>query len=392
MEKMKTLTKEIDGLKAPAKPETAELVAEVPFEHLKDELVELEVLVQALVSTLNGSNSSVVNLYEEVQNISNMVSQLESFDKNKLLQLRREMESLKERLQDCEKSPKQPAEPAEVPYGNCEHSGLAHIGKPTLVQLNWKGSSHKYGGWGKDTAFPPARKNLYWVAPLNMDGRILEAFRTYSSYNDLLLYRSSTEKQLSIYKKSTGRWNHTNGGQGAGMIIHGDYFYYNCYNSADMCRYNLKTGVVERKTLLNAMNNIRFTYSHVTYQYLDFASDEHGLWVMYATEDSAGKIVISKLDVTSFSVVKSWTTTEYKPLVTNAFMICGVMYAVRPLGSNKEEIFYRYDTKTGQEEQMSLVMETLMDTVQSMNYNPNEHRIYIFNDGYQMYYETNFAH
>ncbi|XP_078518344.1 olfactomedin-like [Lissotriton helveticus] len=380
----------MDGLKAGNRPEMAELVPEVTFEQLKQEMMDLEVFVEGLVLSLNNSNSSVESLYQEVQNISNMVNQLESLDKNNLMQVRRDMDSLKKRLHDCETTSKNTEETPSVPYGSCDHNGLAHVGKPFLVQLNWKGSNHKYGGWGRDTAVPPARKNLYWVAPLNIDGRILEAFRHYSSYNDFLMYRNPTDKQLSLYMKSTGKWNHTKGGQGGGMTVHGNFFYYNCYNTRDMCRFNLKTGAVERKTLPNAAYNNRFSYSSVAYQDMDFASDERGLWVLYATEKSSGNIVISKLDVKTFSVVKSWTTTVYRSQVSNAFMMCGAMYAVRPVSKGKQEIFYMFDTKTNKGKKMSMMMETLMEPVQSLNYNANDHKFYMYSDGFEIMYDLTF--
>ncbi|KAJ1107388.1 hypothetical protein NDU88_004779 [Pleurodeles waltl] len=67
MEKMKNLTNEMDGLKSGSKPEMAELVPEVNFEQLKQEMMDLEVFVEGLMSSLNNSNSSVESLYQEVK-------------------------------------------------------------------------------------------------------------------------------------------------------------------------------------------------------------------------------------------------------------------------------------------------------------------------------------
>ncbi|XP_078518342.1 olfactomedin-4-like [Lissotriton helveticus] len=361
---------------------------ELDFELLKVEIREIESLVTQLRASMDGSNVIVETLYTEIKNISLMVNQLESYDKNNVLAVRREMMALRKRLQDCETNQGKPT-PSPPTYGSCNHGGLTNVSKPFVVQLNWKGFSFKYGGWGKDAYTEAPNKDMYWVAPLNGDARMMESFRRYQSYDDLLLYKSPTDKSLSrLVIRSTYDYNSC--GQGAGMIAFNNSLYYNCYNSRDMCKLNLETSAVERKTLVNAAYNNRFSYAAVTWQDLDFAADEEGPWVLYSTEESAGNIIIGKLNSSLF-VEKSWTTTQYKPGVTNAFMICGVLYATRPVNTRREEIFYMYDTKTSKEGKLSIMLDKMIETVQSLSYNPNDQKLYMYNDGYQVTYDTNFS-
>lgn len=44
------------------------------------------------------------------------------------------------------------------------------VSRPSVVQLNWKGFSHKAGAWGRDSA-PNSNSSLYWVAPLDINFR-----------------------------------------------------------------------------------------------------------------------------------------------------------------------------------------------------------------------------
>ncbi|KAG8448805.1 hypothetical protein GDO86_015759 [Hymenochirus boettgeri] len=351
---------------------------ELDFELLKLEIKEMESLVVQLKATINGSSSLVESLFVEIRNISIMVNQLESYDKNNVLAVRREIASLRKRLEECEKNQVYPTQ-SPISYGTCKHGGLANISKPFVVQLNWLGFSYKFGGWGKDS-FTGAEQDIHWVAPLQTDGRMMNIIRLCPSYDDLLLYKRPTDKTIG----------YTIAGQGGGMIVFNNSIYYNCYNTRDICKYNLDTNAVERKVLTDATFNNRFSYSSSSWQDIDLASDEDGLWVIYSTEQNAGNIVIGKLGSISLVVEKTWSTSQYKPAVTNAFMVCGVLYATRTLNTRKEEIFYMYDTKTNKEGQLSIILEKMMENVQSLSYNPNDHKLYMYNDGYLITYDLSF--
>nr|XP_033810877.1 olfactomedin-like [Geotrypetes seraphini] len=387
-EQLENVTWKVDQLK----PTTdMPLPSNVSFEFLEVEMKQLEVLVQELQSSMNGSNSNVDDIYKEVQNISKTVNELEAFDKNNILATHREIDTLRKRLKECRRNSSY-LNAQEHKYGMCDHKGIASISSPTIVQLNWRGPENRHGAWGKDSSMNSSMKNMYWVAPLEADGRMLDTFHTYRSYKDLTLFRNPTEKQLSELINGTSRWNHTNSGQGGGMIVHNNCMLYNCFNSNKICKYNLETKQVTRKVLPNAVFNNRFPYSGGSFQDVDFADDEKGLWVIYATEKNRGNIIIGKLNFTTLSVQRNWITSQYKLGVTNAFMVCGVLYATRPVSTHKEEIFYKYDTKTGKDEKVSIIMEKMMETVGSMNYNPNDQMLYMYNNGYETVYHIDFKY
>ncbi|XP_030075351.1 olfactomedin-4-like [Microcaecilia unicolor] len=357
---------------------------ELDFTLLKLEIKEMESLTLQLSVSLNGSNTIVESLLMEIRNISIMVSQLESYDKNNVLAVRREIVLLQKRLQDCQKNQTIIPTLPPVIHGTCDHGGLVNVTKPFVMQLNWRGFNYKYGGWGRDSFVNTSNKNLLWVAALNTDARMMQVVRFHPAYDDLLLYKNPTDKTLSR------NYDYSNCGQGSGMILYNNCLYYNCYNSRYMCRMNLDTNAVQRMILPDAVYNNRFSYAAVTYQDMDFAADEEGLWVLYSTEESAGNIVIGKLNVTSFAIERAWATTQYKPGVTNAFMICGVMYATRPVNTRREEIFYMYDTNTRREGRLSIMVDKMMETIQSLQYNSNDHKLYMYNDGYLVTYDVTF--
>ncbi|XP_040179183.1 olfactomedin-4-like [Rana temporaria] len=370
---MKNLTKRVEIMESGGVSYT-----ELEFELIKLEIKEMESLILQLKVSFNGSNVIIDTLYKEIHNISIMVNQLEIYDKNNVLVIRREIESLKKRLEDCENNTK-PDYPSLPPptYGTCDHGHIVNISKPYLVQQNIYGASYKWGGWGKDSLLG-ADQNTFWAAPLMTDERSMNVVFTYASYNDLLLYKQAVTKSLSNY------------GQGGGMIMYNNIMYYNCHNSNNLCKYNMKTDVIERLPLRDATYNNRFSYASTPWQDIDLAADEEGLWVIYATEQKGGNILISKLDANTLDVRQTWSTSLYKPGVSNAFMVCGVLYATRIHRTNVEEIFYMYDTKTGKEAHLSVYIEKMKDTMHSLSYNPNDHKLYMYSDGFLFTYYVTF--
>ncbi|XP_072405157.1 olfactomedin-4-like [Chiloscyllium punctatum] len=363
------------------KMETGHGYTQLDFELLKLEIQDLETLTSQLKLSLNGSNSIIDRLYVEITNISRTVNELESFDKQNVLAFRKEVARLRKQLADCEKNRAPPTLPP-IEKGSCNHNGLRQIGDPTIIQRNYNGDRYKYGGWGKDSIPPPNKKELYWVAPLNLDKRILSSFRVYNSLNNLQLYTNPITRSLPGSYRA----------QGSGMVLYNNSLYYNCYNSRNMCKYNIQTGRVRRQTLSGAAYNDRYSYAGVTYQDIDFAVDESGLWVIYCPEANAGNAVIGKINEATFTVEKTWVTRLYKPGATNSFIICGVLYAIRPVQPKIEEVFYTFDTRTGEENQISVKMGKVSEKLGSVNYNPADHKLYVYSDGYLVTYDVIFEH
>ncbi|XP_053311422.1 olfactomedin-4 [Spea bombifrons] len=349
---------------------------ELDFELLKMEIIEMERLVSQLKTSVADGNVIVDQLYAEIRNMTVMVHQLEKLDKNNVLAIRREIVALKNRLKECQEHSGR--ENAYIPDGICGHGGLVNISKPFVTQLNWRGFSFKYGAWGRDFSVHSKDKSVYWAAPLNTDARYLEYYRLYNSYDDLLLYRHFRENRVEY-------------GQGSGHVVYDGFLFYNCHASGDMCKHDINGNkLVLRRNLPGASFNNRFSYAGIPWQDIDFVVDENGLWVIYSTEASTGNIVISKLNDTTLTVENTWQTRQYKPAVSNAFIICGVLYGVRPVNTRKEEIFYAFDTKTGQEITLSIMIDKVLETIQSINYSPYDHKLMVYNDGYMISYDLQF--
>uniref|UniRef100_A0A8C9DGF4 Olfactomedin 4 n=1 Tax=Prolemur simus TaxID=1328070 RepID=A0A8C9DGF4_PROSS len=353
---------------------------ELDFELIKLEVKEMEKLIVRLKESFVGSSEIVNQLEVEIRNMTLLVEKLESLDKNNVLAIRREIEALKKKLKECEASKGEgsPATPPPPSPGSCSHGGVVNVSRPAVVQLNWRGFSYKYGAWGRDYSPQHPGKGLYWVAPLNTDARLLEYYRLHNTLDDLLLYAYARQNRITY-------------GQGSGTAVYKNNMYVNWYNTRNIAKINLTTNTVAvTKTLPGAAYNNRFSYANVAWQDIDLAVDEHGLWVIYSTEASTGNMVISKLNDTTLEVLNTWYTKQYKPSASNAFVVCGVLYATRTLNTRTEEIFYYYDTNTGKEGKLDITIHKMQENMQSINYHPFDQKLYVYNDGYLLNYDLIF--
>ncbi|KAK7807220.1 hypothetical protein U0070_018211, partial [Myodes glareolus] len=260
---------------------------------------------------------------------------------------------------------------------SCAHGGLQKVSRPIVLKLNWRGLSYKVGAWGRDSAPNPVSA-LYWVSPLRADGRYFDYYRLYKSYGDLVVLKHYEQWKMGY-------------GDGSGNTVYKNFMYFNYYGTSDMAKVDLSSNtLVLRRPLPGTTYNNRFSYAAVPWTTLDFAGDEKGLWVLYATEESKGNLVISRLNDSTLEVEQTWYTSQYKPSLSGAFMACGVLYALRSLSTHQEEIFYAYDTATSQEHRLSILLDKMLETLQGINYCPWDHKLYVYNDGFLINYDLTF--
>ncbi|XP_033003750.1 olfactomedin-like [Lacerta agilis] len=347
-------------------------------------------------ATTPATNITISSLMTKVNNISTLITTMEQFDRNNIITAQREIIALRKKLQECEEEIvlasgiKTAKEPPSPPTGKCDHQEIQKVSEPVLEKLNWKGSSFKAGSWGKDFALGTKFSDYYWVFPANQDGRTMQNYRLYASHKKLLLY--SPIREFSLKVKNNDKCEYC--GQGAGVVFYNGSFFYNCFDSRALCRadpFNMRLSHQELKDKDPASFNDWFSYKGVKYQDMDLAGDEKGLWLIHGSTAANGNAVIKKVDPVTLTVGPSWNTTQQKITMTNTFMICGVLYATRKKNTTHEEIYYMYDTNTSKERNIQIFMEKPLPNVQSLNYNPNDQKLYMFNDGYLVWYNLTFT-
>ncbi|KAL6088081.1 hypothetical protein STEG23_028938 [Scotinomys teguina] len=341
---------------------------------------ELAAQLQAKAS-VGEATELLQQLQNQVTNASLALKLLADSDYQSFRTLQEEVDILEGRLSECEREKEQeqsssyPGPP--LAPGSCNHGGLQKVSRPLVLKLNWRGLSYKAGAWGRDSA-PNSTSSLYWVSPLRADGRYFDYYRLHRSYDDLVFLKHYEQWKMGY-------------GDGSGNTVYKNFMYFNYYGTRDMAKVDLSSNtLVLRRPLPGATYNNRFSYASVPWTTFNFAGDEKGLWVLYATEESKGNLVISRLNDSTLEVVQTWHTSQYKPALSGAFMACGVLYALRSLSTRQEEIFYAYDTTTSQEYHLSILLDKMLETLHGINYCPWDHKLYVYNDGFLVNYDLTF--
>jgi hypothetical protein len=179
-------------------------------------------------------------------------------------------------------------------------------------------------------------------------------------------------------------WTLTTGSDGTGGVVYDGVFYYNGSSTGNMIKYDL-TLMAQTGSVLLPDAGFRNTYNYTWggFSDIDFAVDESGLWVLYATPGNGGKLVVSKLNTADLSIVQTWNTnSEIKTDMGNAFVICGVVYCIDSYSDASTTINYKFDTNTSTDTSISIPFINSPGDYNSMvDYNPNEKVLYSWDNG-----------
>lgn len=247
-----------------------------------------------------------------------------------------------------------------------------------MIQLNAHlRANYLYGGWGKDSKPVRGYESMYFYGAYSSPD--VYDFYLYSDFDKLLL-RSS----MKHFDLSTGIWV----GTGNNYITHSNAIYYQRNSPFSMGKLNLTNSKYDKRVIEGASHSVSYRYS--ANQNLDFAADETGLWVMFASDQSNGKMIVAKIDEKAFGIQGQFNTSTYKELAVNAFMACGVMYVTHSVDLTTEEIYYAYDTKTKMEKNLSVKFQKFQEGYSYLDYNPADRKLYMYNNGYYVSYNVKF--
>ncbi|XP_039767848.1 adhesion G protein-coupled receptor L2 isoform X21 [Ornithorhynchus anatinus] len=242
-------------------------------------------------------------------------------------------------------------------------------------------AEQKAGAWCKDPL--QAADKIYFMpwTPYRTDTLI-----EYASLEDF-----QNSRQTTTYKLP-------NRVDGTGFVVYDGAVFFNKERTRNIVKFDLRTRIKSGEAIINYANY------HDTSPYrwggktdIDLAVDENGLWVIYATEQNNGMIVISQLNPYTLRFEATWETIYDKRAASNAFMICGVLYVVRSVYQDNESetgknaIDYIYNTRLNRGEYVDVPFPNQYQYIAAVDYNPRDNQLYVWNNNFILRYSLEFG-
>ncbi|XP_064519960.1 adhesion G protein-coupled receptor L2 isoform X19 [Pseudopipra pipra] len=258
----------------------------------------------------------------------------------------------------------------------CPGTLKAIVDSPYLYE-----AEQKAGAWCKD--------------PLQAADKIY--FMPWTPYRtDTLIEFASLEDFQSGRQQTT--YKLPNRVDGTGFVVYDGAVFFNKERTRNIVKFDLRTRIKSGEAIINYANY------HDTSPYrwggktdIDLAVDENGLWVIYATEQNNGMIVISQLNPYTLRFEATWETTYDKRAASNAFMICGVLYVVRSVYQDNESetgrnaIDYIYNTRLSRGEHVDIPFPNQYQYIAAVDYNPRDNQLYVWNNNFILRYSLEFG-
>ncbi|XP_040178482.1 adhesion G protein-coupled receptor L3 isoform X5 [Rana temporaria] len=242
-------------------------------------------------------------------------------------------------------------------------------------------SDHQSGAWCKDPLQAPDK--IYYMpwTPYRTD-----TLTEYSSKDDFIAGRPTTTYKLPHRVDGTG------------FVVYDGALFFNKERTRNIVKFDLRTRIKSGEAIIASANY------HDTSPYrwggksdIDLAVDENGLWVIYATEQNNGKIVISQLNPYTLRIEGTWDTAYDKRSASNAFMICGILYVVKSVYEDDDneatgnKIDYIYFTDQNSDSYVDIPFPNSYQYISAVDYNPRDNLLYVWNNYHVVKYSLDFG-
>uniref|UniRef100_A0A8C6UQ99 Adhesion G protein-coupled receptor L3 n=1 Tax=Neogobius melanostomus TaxID=47308 RepID=A0A8C6UQ99_9GOBI len=242
-------------------------------------------------------------------------------------------------------------------------------------------SDHQSGAWCKDPL--QASTKIYYMpwTPYRTD-----TLTEYSSKEDFIAGRPTTTYKLPHRVDGTG------------FVVYDGALFFNKERTRNIVKFDLRTRIKSGEAII-ANSNYHDTspYRWGGKSDIDLAVDENGLWVIYATEQNNGRIVISQLNPYTLRVEGTWDTAYDKRSASNAFMICGILYVVKSVYEDDDneatgnKIDYIYNTELSKDGYLDIPFPNSYQYIAAVDYNPRDNLLYVWNNYHVVKYSLDFG-
>ncbi|KAK7944421.1 hypothetical protein WMY93_000149 [Mugilogobius chulae] len=238
--------------------------------------------------------------------------------------------------------------------------------KKTLVNRNFQTSGTRFGAWMTDP-LASLKNNRVWYMDSYTNNKIVKEFK---SVSDFVSGVESRTYNLPF------KWAGTN------HVVYNGSLYYNKMQSNILVRY--KSAGIRRLPQRLSLHLGGFSD-------IDLMADEIGLWVVYATNQNAGNIVISQINPDTLQILQTWNTEYSKRNAGESFMICGTLYITNSHLTGAK-VYYAYSTKTSTYEYTDIPFHNQYFHMSMLDYNARDRALYGWNNGHQVLFNVTLFH
>ncbi|OWA50146.1 putative Myocilin [Hypsibius exemplaris] len=255
------------------------------------------------------------------------------------------------------------------------------IGKPVLLRSSPE--SDHMTAWGavmRDAQPPsPSDANKFYITEQFTGKQLIE----YATPEDFKNFRPTFKYSLPKAFR------------GVGHVVYNGSFFYQVDSQPVIVRYDLaKERITAKRTIEGASHSDgRYIYnSKKNYDFMDFAVDEHGLWLIYTTRDSHNPIVAHLNANTLESIFVRNVTFSHLDL-GNAFVACGVFYGIGTVHFPYSHVLLAYDLLSDQHytPPKGAIFTNPRQKSVMVDYNPRDRKIYSWDGGWQLQYPLKFS-
>ncbi|XP_056882523.1 adhesion G protein-coupled receptor L3-like isoform X1 [Takifugu flavidus] len=272
-----------------------------------------------------------------------------------------------------------------VPY-KVEQKGSSVFLCPGLLRRVYQSehlfeSDHQSGAWCKDPL--QASDKIYYMpwTPYRTD-----TLTEYSSKEDFVAGRPTTTYKLPHRVDGTG------------FVVYDGALFFNKERTRNIVKFDLRTRIKSGEAIIaNANYHDTSPYRWGGKSDIDLAVDENGLWVIYATEQNNGRMVISQLNPYTLRIEGTWDTAYDKRSASNAFMICGILYVVKSVYEDDDneatgnKIDYIYNTELSKDGFLDIPFPNSYQYIAAVDYNPRDNLLYVWNNYHVVKYSLDFG-
>ncbi|XP_030622700.1 gliomedin [Chanos chanos] len=224
-----------------------------------------------------------------------------------------------------------------------------------------------YGAWMADSA--AHSDDRIWVAE-HFLGRVVKEYKNIASF------QNGTGESIDIKKFY----------QGCGHLVHNNSIYYHIAGTFNIAKFDLHTKALQTLAIDKALYHDLSYFLPNSKTYFKLASDENGLWLIFASSDDES-IAVAELDESMFSVTKLINTSYPRSKAGNAFIVCGVLYVT---DAKDTKVTFAFDLLREKPVNISFDLRSPAGVLAMISYNPKSKHLYVWDSLYVKTYEVHF--